>query len=109
MAGNRSQFYIDYRCLVRFLHWEIVVVACTSPFHFSAFGRFSDSHTESCHRCNAVHLHLVLTFDYARYRVANKKIHAVLHAIAVLTLNVNFKCAQTAARIPNEGDQPNRL
>jgi len=24
-------------------------------------GRFSDSHTESCHRCNAVHVHLVLT------------------------------------------------
>ena len=26
-----SQFSIDDRCLVRFLHWEIVVVACPSP------------------------------------------------------------------------------
>ena len=38
-----------------------MVVACTSPFHCSVFGGFSDSHTESCHRCNTIRLHLVLT------------------------------------------------
>lgn len=61
MAGTRSQFYIDHRCRIRFLHWEIVVVVCTSPFHFCVFGRFGDLHTGRCYRRNAVHLHLVLT------------------------------------------------
>jgi len=38
-----------------------MVVACTSRFHCGVLGRFSDSHTENCHRCNTIHLHLVLT------------------------------------------------
>ena len=68
MAGNRSQqYYIDYRCVVRFLHCEIVVVAGTSAFHFGVLGRFSDSHKENCHRCNAVHLYLVLTAGLDRF------------------------------------------
>src|SRR5437867_13420031 len=61
MAGELNWCYFDHRCLVRFFYWKIVVVVCTSPFHFSSFRRFSDLQRERCHRCNAVHLHLVLT------------------------------------------------
>lgn len=60
MAGNCGRFYINPRCLVRFLDPEIVVVACTSPFRLSVLGWFGDSHTESCHRRNTVHVHLIL-------------------------------------------------
>ena len=60
MAYTLVQFYINDWWLVQFLHREIVVVVCASPFRSSDFSGFGDVYPGSCDRGHAVHLHLVL-------------------------------------------------
>ena len=60
MAGTRKQFCTNDGGLVRVLQWEIVVVVCASPFRSSVVSGLGDVYPGRRHRCNAVHLHLVL-------------------------------------------------
>ncbi len=69
-AGARSHCSIDHRSHVRFLRREIVVVVCASPFHCIDVGWFGDLHKGCGHRCNAVHLHLVLMPGVDVFRLA---------------------------------------